>query len=111
MNLDIKFTNLDLTPAIKEYIESKILPLSKFIEKWEKIGAVSAQFELARTTNHHRKGDVYYAEINIKLNGKTLRAEHSAPDAREAIDKVKDIIKESIIKFKDQDIDRDKDIK
>ncbi|MBU4348216.1 ribosome-associated translation inhibitor RaiA [Patescibacteria group bacterium] len=102
MNLDIKFTNLDLTPVIKEYIENKILPLSKFIEKWEKIGAVNAQFELARTTNHHRKGEVYYAEINIKLNGKTLRAEHSALDAYEAIDKAKDIIKESIIKLKEQ---------
>lgn len=102
MNINIKATNLELTPFIKEYIESKILSLSKFIEKWEKIGAVDVKFELARTTNHHHKGKVYYAEINLALGGKMLRAEHSGEDIHEVIDKIKDIIKEEIIEFKKQ---------
>lgn len=100
MNLDIKATNLELTPSIKEYIETKILGLSKFIEKWEKIGAVETRFELARTTNHHNKGDVYYAEINITLDGKLVRAEASGEDAHAVIDKVKDTIKKEIAKLK-----------
>jgi len=101
MNLDIKATNLELTPAIKQYIETKISGLSKFLEKWEKIGDVNARFELAKTTNHHNKGEVFYAELNIDLGEKMLRAEHSADDAYKAIDKVKDIIKEQLVDFKE----------
>ncbi len=102
MHLDIKAKNLELTPSIKEYIEAKIALLSKFTEKWEKTGAVSAKFELARKTNHHHKGEVFHAEINIILGGKLLRAEYSGEDAHEVVDKVKDIIKEEIIKLKKQ---------
>jgi ribosomal subunit interface protein len=100
MNLDIKATNLELTPAIKQYIETKVSGLSKFLEKWEKIGNVNVKFELARTTNHHSKGEVFYAEMNLNLGEKMLRAEHSADDAYKAIDKVKDIMKEEIVGFK-----------
>ncbi|MDO8443110.1 MAG: ribosome-associated translation inhibitor RaiA [bacterium] len=102
MNLDIKATNLELTPAIKQYIETKISGLSKFLEKWEKSGKINVKFELARTTNHHSKGEVFYAEMNLNLGEKMLRAEHSAEDAYKAIDKVKDIMKEEIIEFKEK---------
>ena len=33
MNLNIKATNLELTPAIKQYIETKVSDLSRFLEK------------------------------------------------------------------------------
>ena len=101
MNLDIKATNLELTPAIKTYIEEKVSGLSKFLVKWEKIGDVNARFELAKTTNHHNKGEVFHAELNINLGEKMLRAEHSADDAYKAIDKVKDIMREELINFKE----------
>ena len=101
MNLDIKATNLELTPAIKGYIEEKVSGISKFAEKWEKIGSVNARFELAKTTNHHNKGEVFYAELNLDLGEKMLRAEHSDDDAYKAIDKVKDIIKEQLVDFKE----------
>ena len=102
MNLNIKATNLELTSAIRQYIETKVSGLSRFLEKWEKLGKVNAKFELARTTNHHSKGEVFYAELNLNLGKKMLRAEHSADDAYKAIDKVKDVMKEEIIKFKEK---------
>ena len=101
MNLDIKATNLELTPAVKKYIEDKVFGLSKFLTKWEKIGDINARFELAKITNHHNKGEVFYAELNINLGEKMLRAEHSADDAYKAVDKVKDIMKELLIDFKE----------
>ncbi len=101
MNLDIKATNLELTPAIKAYIEEKVSGLSKFLEKWEKIGDIEARFELAKTTNHHNKGEVFYAELNIDLGEKMLRAEHSADEAYKAIDKVKDVMKSQLVDFKE----------
>jgi len=35
MKLNIKATNLDLTPAIREYIEIKIGSLSHFLKRFE----------------------------------------------------------------------------
>lgn len=109
MNLDIKATNLELTPAIKQYIETKVSGLSKLLEKWEKLGSLNIKFELAKTTNHHNKGEVYRAEINLNLGEKMLRAEHSADDAYKAIDKVKDIMKEEVIGFKQKSDDKVKE--
>ncbi len=108
MNLDIKATNLELTPAIKEYIETKIAGLSKFVEKWEKIGAIEARFELAKISNHHNKGEVYHAEANLTLDGQFVRAEASGEDAHAVIDKVKDIMKAEITKLKSKDDPRGK---
>ncbi|MDD5431105.1 MAG: ribosome-associated translation inhibitor RaiA [Candidatus Pacebacteria bacterium] len=100
MRLDIELKNLDSTPSIKEYIEERILALDQYTKRWEEEGAVSAKFELARTTNHHHKGRVYYAEINLTMGGKFLRAEDEGDDVHAVIDKVKDRIKEEILKYK-----------
>ncbi len=100
MTLNIKTKNLELTPSIKTYIENKILPLSRFVERWEKRGSVEVNFELARTTQHHHKGDVYYAEVNLSLGGKLLRTEYSGEDIHEVVDRAKDKIKEELITYK-----------
>ena len=101
MNIDIKATNLDLTDPLKEYVESKIGSLDKFIQNFDQ-DLIRAQVEVARLTKHHRHGDVLYAEVNLSLPGKMLRATHKAPDIRIAIDKVKDILQREIRKYKDQ---------
>lgn len=102
MIINIKAKNLELTPSIKEYIEEKLLSLSHFIQKWEEEGAVEADFELARSTQHHHKGNVYFAEVNLSLGGKLLRAKFEGDDPHEVVDKVKDKIKTEIIKFKEK---------
>ena len=108
MNIDIKGINLELTPSIKEYIDMKISGLSKFVEKWEKIGAVEARFELSKISNHHNKGDVYHADANITLDGQFVRAEASGDDAHAVIDKVKDIMKGEITKIKEKEEEENK---
>ena len=81
MKINIKAVNLDLTPAITVYIEEKINRLEKFvsgegIKEWDEHNqaAMEADVEIARTTNHHRHGDVYRAEINLKVPGRIIRA-------------------------------------
>lgn len=101
MQIIIKATKLDITPAIKEYIELKIGSLDRFLERFEQKNEIKAEIEIARTTQHHRHGDVFYAEINLHLPKKILRAEHSDWDIRVAIDKIKNKLQQEITKYKE----------
>mgnify|MGYP001569093369 CR=1 FL=1 len=100
MKINIKTTNLEITPAISDYLESKIGSLKHFLNKFEKDGEVVISTEIAKTTKHHKKGDVFYAEANICLPGKILRAEHSDWDIRVAIDNIRDKLQQEIKKYK-----------
>lgn len=109
MKINIKATNLDLTPAITVYIEEKINGLEKFIsgeslKQWDENNqaAVEADVEIARTTNHHRQGDVYRAEVNLKVPGRVLRAEAEQWDMRVAIDEVKNELQTELKKYKNK---------
>lgn len=101
MKIIIKATNLELTPAINEYIEEKIGSLDKFLnKKFEKESEVKIEVEIAKTTKHHKSGYIYYAEANMHLPGKILRAEHSDWDVRVAIDNVKNKLQQEVKKYK-----------
>ncbi len=101
MKINIKSTHLDLTPALKEYIEEKIGSLAKFLKRWDPEGVVEAYVEVARTTKHHHKGNVFRAETDLRVPGKVLRAEDEDWDIRAAIDRVKDKLKREAEKYKE----------
>lgn len=107
MKIDIKSTHLDLTPAITEFIKEKIGSLDKFISykeggDGEAFGhhAVEAFVEIARTTNHHRSGDVFRAEVNMRIGGRVVRAEKEDWDIRVAIDGAREELKMELQKEK-----------
>ncbi len=102
MQIDIKATNLELTPAIREYVETKIGSLEHFLERFESRDEIRVFVEIARTTRHHKSGDVFCAEASFPLGKKLLRADHVDEDVRMAIDKVKDKLQQEIKKYKDQ---------
>ena len=101
MNIDIKSTNIDLTDPLREYVNIKIGSLSRYLKRYDPDN-LRADVEVARMMPHRRGGDVFYAEVNLGLPGKMLRATHKAPDIRMAIDKVKDILQREIRKYKDR---------
>ena len=65
--------NFEFTPSIERYIDQKINGLSKFIRVYERQGSAEARVEVSKTTQHHRKGDVFRAEVNLTLSGKIIR--------------------------------------
>lgn len=101
MHIDVRAKDLDLTEPLKEYIDKKIGSLDKYLKRFDQ-EAILAEVEVARTTKHHKQGDVYYAEVNLKVPGTLLRATHKDEDIRVAIDRVKDILQREIRKYKDQ---------
>jgi ribosomal subunit interface protein len=101
MQLTIKTRDLDLTPALKEWIDEKIGSLDKFMTRFEEQGDVLCEVEVSRASKHHHKGDVFYAEAQIMLPGRRIRATHQDFDARVALDKVRDTLHREILKYKE----------
>ncbi len=100
MEIKIKALAVDLTPSLKTYIEEKFQPLEKFLKRFEEEGEVRAQLDLARTTRHHKHGDVFRASVSLRLQKKVIHAEEEADDARVAIDHVRDTLRSEIEKYK-----------
>src|SRR3989344_79732 len=75
MNINIKYTNLDSTPAIEQYTIEKVESLERFIRNLNERAVPQVQVEISRTTKHHQKGDIYQGECNWEWPEKLLRAE------------------------------------
>ena len=87
----IKSTNLELTPAIEDYTRTKIDMLQKFLKYYAgQSGELIFDVEIGKTTEHHRKGDIFRAEINFTAGNTLLRAVAEEADLYAAIDKTKD---------------------
>lgn len=102
MKITIKSTNLDLTPPLRTYIETKLGRLGKLLQKMEKNQEFLLRVEVARATRHHKKGNVYDAEANLDIGKNVLRAESENWDARLAINEVYRELEREIIKFKEK---------
>lgn len=103
MNIHIKTKDLDLTEPLKEWVNEKIGGLEKYLEKVQEQGEVLCEVEVSRATKHHKKGDVFYAEVILHLPGRRMRAEEQGYDIRVALDKVRDRLQRDIEKYKNKE--------
>ncbi len=88
---NIKATNLELTPALREYIIKRFGDLDKFVSAFINEGReIAAWVEVGKTTKHHRKGDYFFAELTIEAGGQRFLVSSKTFDVRAAIDEVKD---------------------
>ena len=54
----------DFDPDIESYLDKKMESIEKIIDPNDT--SIYCQVELGKTTNHHKSGDIYRAEINFK---------------------------------------------
>ncbi len=99
MKIDIFANHIELTPAIKDFIEKKIGSLSKYTGGVEKS---NARVEISLPSRHHHSGEIFYAEGNLNFGGTLLRAETENKDLYAAITVVRDELQEQITKFKEK---------
>lgn len=100
MKIELLGTRLEITPSIKTYVDQKIGGAGKFVKRFEAQGELTAFVELARTTRHHRHGEVFYVEVTLRLPGKLVRVEEHHENIYAAIDRVKDRLKVELSRFK-----------
>ena|SRR3990167_383824 len=103
----IQAKNIELTEAIRSYAEEKVMSLEKLTQGFEP--AAKLMVEVGKTTNHHAKGEVFRAEMNLEIPGKMLRAEEVREDLYEAIDTAKDELRRQLIDYKERLQDQHKE--
>lgn len=99
----VKGTNLDLTPAIDEAAARIVEALDKYVDPTDT--SALAEIEVSRTTNHHRSGEIFRAEINFHSRIGNLRAEAEKEDLYAALTTIKDEVIEALRSKKSKKID------
>lgn len=94
INIKITSTNLSVSPVVEDYVSKKIKSIEKFLNTKEQ---ALCEVELAKTTNHHKSGDIYMAEVNITSDGKQYFVSVEKDDLYAAIDEMRDEVEKVII--------------
>ena len=97
-NLTIHCKDFDLTDAIKDYANDKILSLEKYLS--DDVDVTTYNLRLGKSSNHHNAGKIFYAELSIAAPHKHYDAKISADDIYAAIDLLKDEMAGNIRDYK-----------
>lgn len=100
----IKATNIELTMAIKQYVEDKFLALAKLTVNYEPVATID--IEVGKETEHHNKGNIFKCEATMEIPGDVIRVEVTDEDLYAAIDKCKDRLKARLADEKDAMVER-----
>lgn len=92
MNIRIHAPQLPLTSAIEEYVLKRVTPLQKLVSDQN----VVCEIELAKTTNRHKSGEIFKAEINMVLPDKHIYLVSEKTDLYQAIDDVRDQLDQTL---------------
>jgi len=101
MKIILSGKNMQLDEPLKVFVEDRIGGLEKFLGD----GPIEARVEIGLPSKHHRSGRIYYAEVNLKMGSKLLRATCQHEDLRNAIVDVKNELQKQIKKFKEKTTD------
>lgn len=99
MSINIKATNMELTSAISDYVNRRLVGIEKFIRDSEEMIAF---IEVGKTTNHHKQGDIFRAEFNIEISGAKFYTFSEKEDLYVAIEDAKEEIVRQIKTNKDR---------
>ncbi len=107
--IKIVFTGIPSSPEVEEYVGKKIAFLEKLLSHYaEDTNEALFEVEVGKTTEHHRKGDVYRAEINFTAGGVRLRAVATTDDLYVALDEAKDEMQREMRRYKEKQIAKDR---
>ncbi|MDP2944253.1 MAG: ribosome-associated translation inhibitor RaiA [bacterium] len=99
MQIKLKATKLEMTPALKDYFQKKMDMLEKYLGD---IKILNCDAEIEKSVGSQRKGEIFRAEVNLQVPHEILRVEKTEADMYKAIDKVKDHLEMVIKKYKEK---------
>lgn len=105
MQIKLKATKLEMTDAIRDYIQEKMDMIEKYLGS---IQVLNCDVEIEKSVGNQHKGEIFRAEVNLQLPHEILRVEKTEEDMYKAIDKVKDHLELVIKKYKEKLFDKNK---
>ena len=94
MNLTISGHHLELTPAIREYVQTKLERITRHFDHVIDVAVILAVEKLPEKEKRQK------AEINLRLPGNTIHCESIAEDLYAAIDSLIDKLDRQVLKYK-----------
>ena len=94
MNLIISGHHLDLTPAIREYVEAK---LDRIIRHFDHVIDIAVILGVEKPSEKDKR---QRAEVNLRLRGNVIHVESFAQDVYAAIDTLMDKLDRQVLKYK-----------
>ncbi|MDY7577781.1 ribosome-associated translation inhibitor RaiA [Herbaspirillum sp. RTI4] len=105
MNLTISGHHLDVTPAIREYVMTKVERIKRHFDHVIDVSVVLTVDKLTEKEKRQK------AEINVHIKGKDIHVESLAHDLYAAIDALIDKLDRQVLKHKGQLQDHQSDVK
>lgn len=103
MKINLQGKNFELTEAIKDYVLKKVTNLEKLLSTMEAGGGEAIiNFEVGKSTKHHKSGDVFHSDCLIKIDGKEFYSSSDKEDIYQAIDEIREGLFNEIRKNKDR---------
>lgn len=90
----VKATGIELTPAIDDAADRVVQALDKYVDPSDT--SALAEIEVGKTTNRHKSGEIFRAEVNFHSRVGSLRAEAEKEDLYAALSVAKDEIVEAL---------------
>jgi putative sigma-54 modulation protein len=94
MNLTISGHHLDVTPAIREYVQNKLERITRHFDQ------VIDSHVILCIDNLTEKDKRQKAEINLRVSGKIVHVASAAHDLYAAIDMLMDRLDRQVMKYK-----------
>lgn len=94
MHVTVTGRNIDLTPALKDYLLDKLHRAQKHFDHPLEVSA------LLRVAKNPSIANSHTAEVTLKVNGTTIRGEESTENMYASIDLVADKIERQLRKYK-----------
>ncbi len=94
MNLKISGHHLELTPAIRDYVETKLERIRRHFDHVIDIAVILAVENLAQKEKRQR------AEITLRVRGKDIHVESFSEDMYAAVDTLIDKLDRQVLRYK-----------
>lgn len=102
MKINTSFLNLESSQSLQDEVDKKFASIGHMIQGFEKEGEMEMYIEIARTTHHHHKGEVYKVAIQLQLPKKLMQVEEAGEELRGVLDAAKDTLRGAVERYKEK---------
>ena len=103
MRISINAKDIELTSALEAHIEEKFTShIRRFVEGKNDPDLPTLHLEVGRSTKHHKKGMIFYAEASLEMGKTLLTAKVESEDVYSACDMLRDEMEREVKKFSEK---------